>query len=240
MAPKSACFDVLGTCFDFGAAADTIHSRLGPQLHDLNVDAKTLTFMWFFAAQRDFAYTSVAGSYTPIAKILQATFKRACYLVDVPVGSVSDDDVAAVMATMKALPPRNGLKECFDGLREKGWDVYGVTNGAKATSLEYYRLAKIDLDAEHLLSCDEIQVAKPDAKVYENTHRHLTAKGAGAGEGERWFVAAHAWDLLAARKAGFKTAFLEHEEHDAVEEVFGKFDLYAKDFPELLEKMKGL
>ena len=57
---------------------------------------------------------------------------------------------------------------------------------------------------------------------------------------ERWFVAAHAWDLQAARKAGFKTAFLEHEEHDAVEEVFGKFDLYAKDFPELLEQMKGL
>lgn len=243
MAPKSASFDVLGTCFAFETAIQTIQARLGPKIpkdRHYPFDPSALFFGWFFAAQRDFTYTSLAGMYTPIAQILKGTFKRACAVADIPLEIVNDSDVAAVMAEMVKLPPRPGLKECYDGLRDAGWDVYGVTNGGKETSLKYYQLAGIELDGEHLLSCDEIQVAKPDPQVYENTHTHLTNRGAGDGDGERWFIAAHAWDLIGARKAGFKTAYLDFEEHDPCTSVFGKFDLYANSMEELLEKMKAL
>ncbi|EMC95034.1 hypothetical protein BAUCODRAFT_72385 [Baudoinia panamericana UAMH 10762] len=236
---QSACFDVLGTCFGFDKAIDTITERLGPKLKAINVDPKTLFFSWFYAAQRDFTYTSICSSYTPIAQILKHTFKRACLIVDLPAEQVSDDDVAAVMEQITKLPPREGLKECFDGLRSAGWDVYAVTNGGKQTSLKYYELANIGLDPDHLLSCDDIKVAKPDVKVYETANKYLTSRGVGS-EGDRWFVAAHAWDLIAARKAGFKTAWLAHEEHMPVTEVFGEFDLYAEDMKDLLRKMRAL
>jgi 2-haloacid dehalogenase len=141
------------------------------------------------------------------------------------------------MQAFKSMGPRDGLKRCFDGLREVGWDVYGVTNGGSETSLNYYRKAGIELDGEHLLSCDDVRVAKPDVRVYENASRHLAGRGVGEKD-ERWFVAAHAWDLIAARKAGFKTAYLDFEEHDPVTEVFGEFDLYATSMDDLLEKLK--
>lgn len=239
--PKSASFDVLGTCFDFQNAIQVIDSRLGSKLARVNASPKSVFFGWFFAAQRDFTYTSMVGSYTPIAKILKATFRRACAVNDLPLTEISDEDIEAVMNEVKRLEARPGLKECYDGLREAGWDVYGVTNGGKETSLKYYELAGIELDGDHLLSCDDIQVAKPDPKVYENTHRWLTSRGHEDGKkGEdRWFVAAHAWDLIAARKAGFKTAYLELEEHDPCTEIFGKFDVYAKDMRELLGKLKA-
>ncbi|KAF2765518.1 HAD-like protein [Teratosphaeria nubilosa] len=145
------------------------------------------------------------------------------------------------MAEITKLPPRPGLKGCYDGLRDAGCDVYAVTNGGRETSLKYYELAGIELDSEHLLSCDDIRKAKPDVAVYETAHRHLTARGLGAeGDGERWFVAVHAWDLIAARKAGFRTAYLDFEEHDPVTAVFGEFDLYASSMEELLQKMKAL
>ncbi|CAK3818476.1 related to 2-haloalkanoic acid dehalogenase [Lecanosticta acicola] len=240
-AKKSVCFDVLGTCFDFQGAIDQIDQRLGPQIHRAGATAKAVFFGWFFAAQRDFTYTSLVGSYTPIAAILKATFRRACAVCDVPLEAISDEDVDAVMQEVKRLEPRPGLKGCYDGLRGAGWDVYGVTNGGKETSLEYYRLAEIELDGDHLLSCDEIQVAKPEARVYDTANQHLTARGLGRdGDGSRWFVAAHAWDLIAARKAGFKTAYLTFEEHDPVTEVFGEFDLYADSMEELLQKLKAL
>lgn len=235
--PKSASFDVLGTCFHFSAAIAAIASRLGPTLSRANVDPKTLFFSWFYAAQRDFTYSSVSGAYTPIAQVLEHTFRRACMIVDVPAADVSDDDVAAVMAAMTKLDAVPGLKRCFDGLRDAGWDVYGVTNGGAQTSLGYYSRAEIELDEGHLLSCDDVQAAKPDARVYERANERLIASG--CEEGERWFVAAHAWDLLAARKAGFKTAYLTLEEHDPVEAVFGKFDVYADSMDELLEKLKN-
>lgn len=212
---------------------------MGPELTKVHADAKSLCFSWFFAAQRDFTYTSMLGSYTPMAQILRHTFKRACLIVDLPPDKISDDDVSAVMNQVTKLEARPGLKECFDGLRQAGWDVYGVTNGGKQTSLNYYKLADIDLDDDHLLSCDDIQKAKPDEKVYATANQHLSARGLGdAGDGDRWFIAAHAWDLMAARKAGFKTAYLACEEHDPVEEVFGKFDLYAETMGELLVKLK--
>lgn len=124
--PHSVCFDVLGTCFDFHTAINTIQERLGSKLTAVNVDPKSLFFSWFFAAQRDFTYTSLCGSYTPIAQILKHTFRRACLVVDLPGDQVTDDDVSAVMAQMTSLPARPGLKECYDGLREAGWEVFGV------------------------------------------------------------------------------------------------------------------
>lgn len=239
MAP-SASFDVIGTCFSFTAPISTIQTCLGPKLTTAAVDPKTLFFAWFYAAQRDFTYVSMAGSYIPIATILKSTFRRACRIVDLPADAVTDEDLDAVMKAFKSMGPREGLKGCFDGLREAGWDVYGVTNGGSETSLAYYHNANIELDAEHLLSCDAINIAKPDVRVYENANKHLSSRDAGDGQGERWFVAAHAWDLIAARKAGFKTAYLDFEEHDPVTEVFGEFDLYAGSMGELVEKLKGV
>ena len=238
---QSASFDVIGTCFDFSVPIEAIRSRLGPKLSSANVDPKTLFFSWFYAAQRDFTYVSLAGSYKPIAEVLRLTFKRACCIVDIPTEAVRDEDVDAIMKAFKAMTPREGLKQCFDGLRDAGWDVYGVTNGGVETSLSYYRNAGIELDEKHLLSCDSLKVAKPDVKVYQNAQSHLTQQGLGTEEdGKRWFVAAHAWDLISARKAGFKTAFLDFEEHDPVTEVFGEFDLYAGSMKELLGKMKEM
>jgi 2-haloacid dehalogenase len=234
---KSVSFDVIGTCFEFSAPITAIHTRLGPKLSTAAVDPKTLFFAWFYAAQRDFTYVSLSGFYTPIAQILKLTFRRACMIVDLPASAVTDDDIAEVMKAFKSMGPREGLKRCFDGLRGKGWDAYGVTNGGSETSLKYYENAGIELDAEHLLSCDDLKIAKPDVRVYENANKHLSARGLADGNGERWFVAAHAWDLIAARKAGFKTAYLDFEEHDPVTEVFGEFDLYVKSMDELLEKL---
>lgn len=238
---KPVCFDVLGTCFDFDKAIEAVHTQLGQRLKAIGVDPKTLFFSWFYSAQRDFTYATLCASYVPIAQVLKNTLRRACYIVDLPKDQApTDDDIAAVMKAVTSLAPRPGLKECYDGLRGAGWDVYGVTNGGKETSLNYYKLANIELNEQHLLSCDEIKVAKPDIRVYENTNKHLSSQGCSAKEGDRWFVAAHAWDLMAARKAGFKTAYLDFEEHDAVPEVFGEFDLYAGSMQELLEKMKAL
>jgi 2-haloacid dehalogenase len=234
--PKSAAFDVIGTCFEFSAPITTIQQRLGPKLSTAAVDPKTLFFSWFYAAQRDFTYVSLCDEYKPIAEILRLTFRRACRIVDLPADAVTDEDIAEIMKAFKSMGPREGLKRCFDGLREAGWNVYGVTNGGSEVSLNYYHAAGIDLDSEHLLSCDTLKIAKPDVRVYENASHHISSRG--NGDDDRWFVAAHSWDLTAARKAGFKTAYLDFEEHEPVTEIFGEFDVYAKSMDELLEKMK--
>ncbi|KAK5087116.1 hypothetical protein LTR05_004287 [Lithohypha guttulata] len=237
--PKSASFDVLGTCFHFQPLIDIIHEIISRNTSPkTTIDATTLFHSWFYAAQRDFTYVSICGSYTPIAQILKQTFRRACAIVDFPDPNkhITDKDLENIMTEIKRLPPRPGLKEIFDGLRDDGWDVYAVTNGGKESSLKYFELGGVQLDGDHLLSCDDIKVAKPDMKVYENAGSWL--EGRGCEKSQRWFVAAHSWDLIAARKAGFRTAWVAHEERDPVREVFGDFDVVAKDLRECLEMMK--
>lgn len=231
-------FDVLGTCFTFDKAIKVVEDRCGSKLQQHGIDAKSLVFSWFYAAQRDFTYCSMAGSYTPIATVLQKTFKRAGQVIGAPSDLIMDEDVSAVMAAIRSLEPVEGLKECWDGLRQQGWDLYAVTNGGRAVSAGYYKSAGIDLDEDHLLSCDDIQRAKPDPLVYQTTHERILSRSAETAD--RWFVAAHSWDLIAARKAGFRTAWLDYEEHDPVTDVFGEFDIYASSMKELLTKINAL
>lgn len=93
MTSKSVCFDVLGTCFGFENAIDTIEQRLGDKLKRVNVDSKSFFFSWFYAGQRDFTYNSIVDNYVPIAQILMKTFRRACLVVDLPAEDVSDQDI---------------------------------------------------------------------------------------------------------------------------------------------------
>lgn len=234
---KSASFDVLGTCFHFQPIIDLIGTRFKQHLG--TIDPCTLFHLWFYSAQRDFTYLSLSSSYTPIAQVLRHTFRRTCAVVDFPdpEKNITDDDIQALMQEVLKLPARPGLKKCFDGLREAGWDVYGVTNGGKQASLKYYHLADIALDDNHLISCDDIKAAKPDMRVYENAKKFLAQ--ADCEPEKRWFVAAHEWDLIQARNAGFKTAWLSYEERLPQKEIFGEFDIYADSMEELLEKMKA-
>jgi 2-haloacid dehalogenase len=238
----SVSFDVIGTCFAFDTPIAKITALLGPTLTTHSISPESLFFVWFYSAQRDFTYLSLSNAYVPIATVLRTTFRRAVLTLGLPATAIPDGAADALMGAFKSLTPHPGLKACVEGLRGRGWNVLAVTNGGAETSQGYFRGAGIEMQDGDVLSCDEIKVAKPDVKVYENARRVLAERAEGKGEGEkgeRWFVAAHAWDLVAARKAGFRTAFLDYEEHDPVTEVFGEFDVYASSMEELAEKLLG-
>ena len=46
--------------------------------------------------------------------------------------------------------------------------------------------------------------------------------------------------MIAARGAGFKTAWVAHEEGDPCTQLFGEFDIVVKDLRECLEMMKSV
>lgn len=252
MAP-SATFDVLGTCFHFTPAIDCIADILKrtsavSSSQDAALTASSLFHSWFYAAQRDFTYMSLSNSYTPIISVLRQTFRRACYIVGVSdvQNDIKDEDIEQLMGIMTKLPARDGLAKCFETLRAAGWDVVACTNGGRKGSEGYFSNAGISgIEGSTLISCDEIErdggkgVAKPDARVYDAANKLLDgrARGKEVTEGTRWFVAAHSWDLIAARRAGFRTAWVAHEEGDVCTGLFGEFDIYAQSLAECAEKM---
>lgn len=138
-------------------------------------------------------------------------------IADLPAADVSDKDIEAITEAIKNLSARQDLKSCYDRLCRNGWDVYAVTNGGQEVSIGYYKKAGIDIQADHILSCDELRKAKPQAEVYHKASQVVSA--AGSSDKHKWFVAAHAWvstrtslrhtlinpgqDLIAAKKLDF-------------------------------------
>lgn len=83
-----------------------------------------------------------------------------------------------------------------------------ITNGSKATTEGYVKQAGLQDLVDDVRSCDEVGLAKPFVQVYEGALKAcelVEGKNKKRVEGEetkRWFVAAHMWDLAAARKSG--------------------------------------
>ncbi|GAA5851629.1 hypothetical protein JCM9279_002521 [Rhodotorula babjevae] len=225
-APVPIAFDVLGTCFSFDGCRDALVDVF-PTLSSAH--AQSVVDDWFHAAQRDFTYLSMNGAYTPIAQVLKATLPRI-YLMhglssSSPISSSLTDPVISRIPTLEARP---GLGTASSLLLSHGCRLLAATNGGLETTRGLFARALGDDEAQRweYFSCDEDQAAKPAPSVYRDVWKRL-----GVDEGDEgrhgWFVTSHTWDLFAAKKAGFKTAFVTYEEHFTLPSLFGEPDIVA-------------
>ncbi|KAK9893194.1 HAD-like protein [Cystobasidium minutum MCA 4210] len=207
---KVVAFDILGTCFCFDNLIQALDEEFGPEIKNAGTTPFHMMMSWFYATQRDSTYLNLCGQYIPIGKVFASTLSRA-------LARVSFDDTRLV--------------DGFEALWEAGFEVYAVSNGAIATTREYLAglqpkckpgiFTKGNSD-NYIVSCDEVKESKPSLSIYKHA---LRKAGADPSKDVCWLVAAHTWDLLSARQAGFKTAYVTFEEIVACEDLFGKPDI---------------
>ncbi|GAA5937630.1 uncharacterized protein JCM15063_002071 [Sporobolomyces koalae] len=238
------CFDVLGTCFSFDKAVKALLTVF-PDLDEKR--ASSIIDDWFHAAQRDFTYLSMNGEYKPIAQVLKLTLPRI-YLMHKLIPSTSASSIESnllepVTISVADMSPRPGLVECSRLLLESDpvrFRLLAVTNGALETTRNLFRKNLTNDSSQwEYISCDEIKIAKPDRKVYDNVWKRLGAESGDSGDKYGWFVASHTWDLHAAKKAGFKTAYVTHEEYLTLPELFGQPDIVAHDLEDIARQIIG-
>lgn len=110
-----------------------------------------------------------------------------------------------------------------------------LSNGNVSLLVDLARHGGLTWDC--VLSAELYRAYKPDAKVYLGAAETL-----GLTPGETMMVAAHKSDLLAARKAGLRTAFVERalEKGPGGGAEMGRedwMDFYAKDFVDLARQL---
>jgi 2-haloacid dehalogenase len=140
-----------------------------------------------------------------MAQILKLSLPRSLTVALNRKSSLNPDeplpDLSPVTSQLAHLTPQPGLEECWKTLKDGKANVLVITNGAKKTTQGYIDQAGLGELVDDVRSCDEVGYAKPFAQVY--TKAHEACEAVESGEAERWFVAAHLWDLAAARKAGW-------------------------------------
>ncbi|OOF94035.1 hypothetical protein ASPCADRAFT_507926 [Aspergillus carbonarius ITEM 5010] len=210
-------FDVVGTCVSFDAFYRTIDETLGPQLRAHHLTAPTLGFTWMTNAELQFTFLSISESYKPYKTILTELFYQTLHMIGVadPHAFATPAQRDLCVEGYSKLELREGTRECFSKLRAAGFTVWCLTTGDTQRVRGYFERAGVDMPLENFISCDTAGVAKPALAAYRPALERLEALG-----GEKWFAAAHLWDVAAATKVGFRGAYCTVYEKEGAYKVF--------------------
>jgi 2-haloacid dehalogenase len=233
--PKHIAFDIVGTLVSYEHFFSAIDQRLGSKLKPHNVSPRLLGFAWLESVEREITFLRMSGKQVSFAQVFEALFFRILHFAGVPEphSIATEDDAKYFVQEYKNCEARPNAKECVDKLKEAGWTVWAFTSGDRERVTGYLKRGNVNIDSEHIVTCEEIGASKPAIKAYEL----LREKIGGKENDDLWFAAAHGWDVSAAGRAGFKTAYCLVLEKEALEDVFGKMDVVADTLPELAQKL---
>ena len=210
-------FDVLGTLFSL--------DRLRAELRELGAPGNALE-LWFGQSLRDYFAYSHAGGYVPLQDVLTHGLPRALRPFEV---AVDEERAAAVVGAMAELEPSPGAAEACRALRDAGCRLAALSNGSlDSTTALLDRAGLRDLFGT-VRSCDEIEVSKPAERAY----RMVTEAGNGA-----WMVAAHAWDVAGARRAGLRGVWISVVEGEYLT-AYPPPEIRASDLVDAAQRLLG-
>jgi 2-haloacid dehalogenase len=116
---------------------------------------------------------------------------------------LADDDKEAVAAQMRQLPAHPEVAGALRRLRDAGLRLASLTNSTEQVARAQLEHAGL-LDAfELVLSADTVRRLKPAPEPYL-----MAAERLGVAVGDVRLIAAHAWDVAGAARAGCATAFV--------------------------------
>jgi 2-haloacid dehalogenase len=233
---KHIVFDVVGTLVSYDHLFDSIGARLGTTLQKYNISPRLLGFAWLESAEREYTYLSLSQKYVPFADVFKALFFRVLHFAGVaePRTIATTEDVDYFMSEYRKCEVRAGAMECIRRLNAAGWVVWAFTSGDRERVKGYFEKGGVAIDSGHLVTCDEVGVGKPELKAYEKLKERIRVNET---ETVLWYAAAHAWDVSAAGRAGFKTAYCTLLEKEPLEEIFGTSHIVANTLPELSDKV---
>jgi 2-haloacid dehalogenase len=185
-------FDVNETLLDMSA--------LDPHFQRVFGDAQ-VRVEWFQTMLQSAFLTTIAGPYKPFGEHFRAALAITALRRDL---RVSPDDERAILAGVRALPAYPDVRPALERLRSAGFRLAALTNSTAEVEETQLRNARLADLFETALSADTGKRLKPAAEAYRNAAREL-----GVETREIRMVAAHAWDVHGAMRAGCAAAFVE-------------------------------
>jgi 2-haloacid dehalogenase len=126
---------------------------------------------------------------------------------------VSEDDRREILGGLRELPPHPEVTESLDRLHEAGFRLATLTNSTQEVAEAQIQNAGLSDRFEKVLSADTAKRLKPAPAPYR-----MAARALGVPDHEVRLVAAHAWDVAGALRAGCAAAFVARQPFDPLVE----------------------
>ena len=184
-------FDVNETLLDL-AALDPLFERA---FGDAGVRRS-----WFSQVLQSAFVATLTDTYSEFGAIGAAALEMTAEREGV---RLSEEDRGAILGGMRELPPHPEVPAALDLLRDAGLRLAALTNNTAEVAEAQLENAGLSDRFEKILSADTVRRLKPAPEPYR-----AAAEALGVGTAEVRLVAAHAWDVAGAMRAGCAAAFV--------------------------------
>ena len=199
---KRVCvFDVNETLLDL-AALDPLFERV---FGDASVRR-----LWFNQMLQSAFVGTMTDAYATFGEAAGAALKMTEERSGV---EISDEDRREILGGLRELPPHPEVPDSLDRLRNAGFRLATLTNSTQEVAEAQVENAGLADRFEQILSADTAKRLKPAPAPYRMAARALEIPERGMR-----LVAAHAWDVAGALRAGCAAAFVARQPFDPLVE----------------------
>ena len=184
-------FDVNETLLDLGALDPHFERVFG------EASARQAWFGQFLAL---WLTEMLTGEYTNFGTIGGGALEMVAKRQGV---DLSDEDKQRILGDMQELPPHPEVEDSLGRLRDAGIRLAALTNSTQQVADAQIDNSGLRDYFEQVLSADTVQRLKPAPEPYR-----MAAESLGVEVGQVRLVAAHAWDVVGAMRAGCAAAFV--------------------------------
>jgi 2-haloacid dehalogenase len=224
--PSICAFDIYGTLFDMRTVLPAL--RAGVR------DPEEFYRLWRFKLVHYLGITSAIGRWVDLPVLREKAFDFCVQELGLtPAPHVKRDFMEASLY----LSPFGDTRAGLERLRAAGFKTVALSTGIREDLLAMFGRATLTGHFDLIVTNKEAGIYKPHPRPYT-----LAAERLGVAPGEIRMVAAHPWDLIGARNAGLRQAWLRRAEliglesrtYDTIDEVP---ELVADSLMELVEKI---
>ncbi len=194
--PYALGFDVYGTLVDPLALAEPLRALVGEQ-------ATPFAGLW---RAKQLEYSFRRGLMRRYVDFDVCTRQALRYTQQALKCELPDSDQARLLDAYLRLPVFSEVAAALEGLKNQGHRLVAFSNGVEASIRALLGNVGVLPHLEDVVSVDDLRTFKPDPEVY----RYL-AQRTGCAPAETWLVSSNAWDVIGAKAAGLRGAWVKRQ-----------------------------
>ena len=206
MKPKAIVFDAYGTLFDVNSAAEKCKNKIGSKWEDFSNFWRTtqLEYTWL---------RSLMKKHKDFWKVTEDSLDKSMKVFGIE-SSLKNE----LLNLYKILSPYPEVKSVLTNLKEKKFKLAILSNGTPKLLEELVRSNNLNNLFDDLFSVEEVEIYKPDSKVYD-----LPIKKYKIKPEEITFLSANTWDVSGGGNYGYNSVWVNRNKSH-----FDNLDYYPK------------
>jgi 2-haloacid dehalogenase len=194
--PNTIGFDVYGTLVDPLEMNQHLHRFVGDK-------AEHFVELWR-SKQIEYAFRrGLMQKYETFGVCTKQALLFAMQTLKVDISAKDQQQLIEDYQNLQAFPD---VVPGLSALKSQGYTLVAFSNGVEATVRTLLGQAGILPHLDGVVSVDDLKTFKPDPEVYAYLARRLNHPMQ-----ETWLVSSNSWDVIGAKSAGLKSAWLQRQ-----------------------------